>query len=685
MLKKGVRLDMGKNEKTKKNRIRIGFITKSIQSQILIPFLILIILAGGVVAFVSYNSSVRNTTDELAKNVESQMVSLNDTFEMFFSNIGNTLDRFISNDLLTNYQPDNRQDVLNYFGETQETNPSILNVYTAFDKTGEVIIYPEADLGEDFQAKERDWYKNAVKSNGDVVWTEPYTDASTGKTIVTASKAYYNGDQLIGVVAADVAVGQLKKLVEKVKIGESGYGIILDKDGKFVVHPDQQLIGQDASEEAYYQKIKNTGEHGIVDYQFEGKDKVMGFATNPTTGWIIGGTVNTEEFEKQAQSILIPISITLGVVLLLAIIVSIMVTRSITKPIQQVMKRMKDIASGDLSREPLKSNDKNEIGHLINATNDMNQNMRELLNQIHKVSETVSGQSEELTQSANEVKAGTEQIATTMEELAAGSETQANSASNLASIMGTFTNKVEEANENGERIRKNSGKVLEMTTKGSQLMNSSTEQMVQIDHIVKDVVDKMHNLDNQSQEISKLVSIIKDVADQTNLLALNAAIEAARAGEHGKGFAVVADEVRKLAEQVALSVNDITGIVTNIQNESSVVVNSLKDGYDEVEQGTAQIESTGETFNEISSAINEMAESIKVVTESLSEITANTQEMNGSIEDIASVSEESAAGVEQTAASSQQASSSMEEVAGSSEQLAKLAEELNELVRRFKL
>ncbi|AXI10323.1 hypothetical protein CUC15_15895 [Oceanobacillus zhaokaii] len=673
------------NVKAKRNRSVGGFITKSIQNQILIPFLILIFLAGGVVAFVSYTFSVKNTTVELTKTVESQMGSLNDTFEMFFSNIDHTLERFISNELVANYQPENKQDLLNYFGETKETNHSIANIYTVIDETGEVIIYPEVDLGDDFNAKERDWYQDAVEANGETVWTEPYTDASTGETVVTVSKAYYIGDKLAGAMSADVMVGTLVGMVDKLEIGQTGYGVIFDNEGKYVAHTNQEYIGQDASKEEFYKKIISTGEQGIVEYKFEGKDKIMAFTTNPTTGWILGGTVYVDDFQEQAETIVIPISITLALVILLAIVVSILITKGIIKPIKQVMERMENIARGDLSQEPLKSKYRNEVGQLIVATNDMNQTMRDVLHQIHEVSETVSSQSEELTQTAGELKTGAEQIALTMEELATGTETQANSASDLASIMGTFTSRVEKANEHGEHIQENSVNVLEMTNEGSQLMQSSSNQMVKINHIVKDAVEKMESLNKHSQEISTLVSVIKDVAEQTNLLALNAAIEAARAGEHGKGFAVVANEVRKLAEQVAHSVNDITGIVTNIQTESSIVSDSLRDGYSEVELGTSQIETTGETFNEISSAVTEMAQNIKSVSVNLSEIAANSQEMNGSIEEIASVSEEAAAGVEQTAASAQEASGSMEEVAGSSVHLAKLAEELNELVGRFKI
>ena len=149
---------------------------------------------------------------------------------------------------------------------------------------------------------------------------------------------------------------------------------------------------------------------------------------------------------EQGKSIIKSGSLTLKLVAIIAIaslvfsaIIALFTANSISKPIKNVMERMKLIASGDLSKEKLVTKTRDEVGQLVNATNDMNQNMRDLLNQINAVSETVSSQSEELTQTAGEVKTGTEQIATTMEELASGFETQANSASNLANIMGTFT------------------------------------------------------------------------------------------------------------------------------------------------------------------------------------------------------------------------------------------------------
>ena len=398
-------------------------------------------------------------------------------------------------------------------------------------------------------------------------------------------------------------------------------------------------------------------------------------------------TINEIESEIVAngEATLRIVTIVTVLVILLSTAAALLTANSISKPVRIVMDRMNRMADGDLSGEPLESRSKDEVGQLVTAVNGMGDNTRRLVNEINMVSGSVAGQSEELTQSATEVKAATYQIATTMYELAAGSEAQANHASDLSQIMESFTLKVEGANEKGERIQRSSEEVLHMTSEGNRLMESSNQQMVKIDQIVQEAVRKIQGLDAQSQEISKLVDVINGIAGQTNLLALNAAIEAARAGEHGKGFAVVAEEVKKLAEQVSVSVTDITSIVESIQYESSSVAEALQGGYEEVEKGTEQIQISNKTFGNINNAVTEMARHIQTVSENLADIMASSQEMGGSVEEIAAITEEAAAGVEQTSASSQQTSSSMEEVAGSAEQLAKLAEELNGLVHQFKI
>lgn len=372
-------------------------------------------------------------------------------------------------------------------------------------------------------------------------------------------------------------------------------------------------------------------------------------------------------------------------IFVLTIITALFIAKIITKPIKRVNEQMNEIASGNLSIEPLEVTSRDEVGQLVESMNQMQVNLTEIVAEIQEVSGSVASQSEELTQSSNEVKEASDQVATTMEELSTGAESQADTTTDLASSMADFSGKIQAANKKGEQVYQSSQQVIELTTEGSNSMNSSIEQMRSIFDVVTEAVDQVKGLDTQSKEISKLVSVINDIAEQTNLLALNAAIEAARAGEHGKGFAVVADEVRKLAEQVGVSVTDITSIVGNIQNETKLVTTSLEGGHKAVEKGMSQVTSTGETFNKMNSELNGMATSIRDISNNLELINQNSDTMNNAIEEIASVSEESAAGIQETAASIEQTSTSMEEVANSSDKLAKLADSLNKVTARFKL
>lgn len=372
-------------------------------------------------------------------------------------------------------------------------------------------------------------------------------------------------------------------------------------------------------------------------------------------------------------------------VIILGIVIATVTSLTISNPIQSVMKRITSITNGDLDHQPLKSTGRDEVAQLIVSTNQMNEQLKEIMTNINKVATTVSAQSEELTQSSNEVKTATEQITITMEEIASGTESQANHSSELSDRMTSFSENIEITKNYSSNVQQESNQVLKMTHEGTTLMNTSLEQMISINHIVKESVEKVNDLETKSVAITKLVEVIQDIANQTNLLALNAAIEAARAGEHGQGFAVVADEVRKLAEQVGNSVTEISHIVESIQNEVQVVTQSLNDGYNETELGTKQIKETNEKFIDIKDSIIKVETQISQITDNMQSISDSGQQMNGFIQEIAAVSEETAAGVEETSASAQQTSSSMEEVNSSANDLAKLSEELSELVQRFKL
>lgn len=291
-----------------------------------------------------------------------------------------------------------------------------------------------------------------------------------------------------------------------------------------------------------------------------------------------------------------------------------------------------------------------------------NQQMADMQRYSAKLTEYVSDQVNVLNNSMISLTNDSQDITRTMQEISSGSEEQAQSAATLTESMTQFSSTIKDVADNGDAIKTESQKMLEITNQGEALMDLSVEKMAIIDNTISQSLAKVKSLDKMTVKITELVIVIQEVAEQTNLLALNAAIEAARAGEHGKGFAVVADEVRKLAEQVSLSINDITTTTTAIQEESSAAVSALEEGYQAVNEGSIQIKTTGETIKNLNGIINRMGGEIDNTYSALYDLLDDTKMINDAIANIASVSEESAAGIAEADSASSRLTSLINEL-----------------------
>lgn len=399
-----------------------------------------------------------------------------------------------------------------------------------------------------------------------------------------------------------------------------------------------------------------------------------------------------EEIDSYGASIIKEMSflksaLTVGIYVfnIFSIFIILYLANNISKPINKIMNRIESITERELNHEPLKVTSKDETKRLADSVNTMNEQMLLILSKIKTESNSITGNSNNLREASEQVTSDILLTSEAIEQIANGAEEQATSTAQLRSLMQDFMSNVKSANDNSVKVQAHSQSVQEMTTKGQDLINETEQQIYKVDEIVKEAANRVEGLNTKTREITKLVEVITDIADQTNLLALNAAIEAARAGEQGKGFAVVADEVRKLAEQVSHSVSNISTIVQSIQDETNHVTQSLVEGYKEVEKGSQQTNNASKSYREISSAVNEMVTNINSVTTNLQCIADSTTSIDLAIENIAAVSEQSAASSQQTSAAIQEVSSSMGSIADAAKNLNKTANELQHIVTGFKL
>lgn len=396
-------------------------------------------------------------------------------------------------------------------------------------------------------------------------------------------------------------------------------------------------------------------------------------------GVLAEGLLRAEEGKTTAivNIVLAIISITIGVV------ISYMMARGISRPVIQVSDRVERMAEGYLNDVPLETKRKDELGQQVYAINTMRERIQGTLFGTLNISRQLNESSGELLTSTETVRDSSNQIAATMEQLAAGAEAQANTASNMAEMVGEFFEDVRGANEAGRGVGNAAEEVLQRTGDGNERMANSVEQMNEIYQVVNESVEQIQLLDNQTKEISELVIVISEIAEQTNLLALNAAIEAARAGEQGKGFAVVADEVRKLAEQVAESVNKITFIVNRVQEGSSTAVKFLENGYTSVIEGKEAVVETQAVFEDITNLVTNMTRLTAEMSSNLNHIEEVGEQLTTGVAEIASIAEESAAGVQETTASVEQTTFQMEMINDGAEKLSELATELEKSVNQF--
>ncbi|KAA0545256.1 methyl-accepting chemotaxis protein [Bacillus sp. BGMRC 2118] len=358
--------------------------------------------------------------------------------------------------------------------------------------------------------------------------------------------------------------------------------------------------------------------------------------------------------------------------------------RGVNKPLSLLQEGLSRLSQGDLSAEKINLKTKDEFSLIIDSYNQMTENLKELIQQVMTTSEHVAASSQELSANADETSRASEQIAVSIQEVASGTDSQLTQVNNTITLVGHISSEVTSISKHVGEVTQSTNNTTNHSINGVQVVQSAIHQMEIIDERTNETSNVIKLLNNKASEIEKILALINGIAEQTNLLALNAAIEAARAGEHGKGFAVVADEVRKLAEQSSASTKQINEIISDIIQNTSLAVHSMQDGENAVKKGKELVNEAGSSFKEISTAIELVSDQLLQVSDSVNEINNQTTSLVDQMEHINEVTIKSNSYTTEVAAATEEQTATMEEVSASSKVLADMSHKLLEIARQFK-
>lgn len=376
-----------------------------------------------------------------------------------------------------------------------------------------------------------------------------------------------------------------------------------------------------------------------------------------------------------------------GVALTTGWILGWLLTKGVSRDIGAITAAVEAISDGDLSTELTVKSKRfpDEITDIAAAIDRMSENLQELVSQIRAASSQVSESSRTLFATTLEVNATTEEIAKSLEQISHGAEIQAEMTGKGSTLIHEQAVSVEliakKARESAQAARDTTASAQQ----GNELVKQTTELLKDFLGTVEYTGQQFAELNGKLQQVGKIADLIVEIARQTNMLALNASIEAVRAGEYGKGFTVVAEEVRKLADNTSRSASEIIDLVGLIKEDSGKVRETFASNLRQIHEGKKKITSTAEVFQSIVQTVVEAERKANSIADLSSMQTEGTQKMVKAIDEIAKVAEDNAAATEQVSAATEEQSAAMQEMAAAGRELSALATELLQTVERFSL
>jgi len=689
-------------------------------AKLLIPIILVSVIGIASLIFIAASRSMAVTTDKAYKIAEEMGYRYANESDAVFENALNTArvlgksfesikesgeaQRSLLNSILKNNLKDNQS----FLGVWSVWEPNALDgedkTYAGtegHDQTGRYIPYFYRSNGEvqltplvDYEKPGAGDYYLKARNSGKETILDPYLYEIEGQEVLLFSIAepIIIDGEVVGVVGVDFTNEYFYNMVKDIRPFETGYVSIATDNGKYVAHPKRERLGIKLDGKELTEALKTSKTHQvstIKDFSKTTGTEVFRVFVPFELGrtgkrWVV--IVNApkdkiEEASKELSLFLIIIgAVTIGVIIL----VIYLLVRTFLKPLKAMTQKVSDFGKGDLTIQ-FEQNGNDEIATMASYLNQMANSVRDSIisvnesaDQIGEASESLTNISQQQTRSVAQLKEESESVDTNVQNTSASIEEVNSGIEEIsASAQDVSKNAQELANE-VNNTEKAVEKGLEILKKQQNFMNDVGEQNKTAMSIVESLAEK-------SNSVQEIVNTIASIAEQTNLLALNAAIEAARAGEAGKGFAVVADEIRKLAEESQSSSSNIANILNEIDegaNNANDSVQKTVELYDKLGEGTEQI---SDEFTHINEAVDSITAKVETLTGSAEEQSASSEEIASAMDSSAKAMVEVSEQMDRMNNAVNLQNQNAENIGSASEELNAQAESLIEQVKHFKV
>ncbi|TFH89832.1 methyl-accepting chemotaxis protein [Vibrio ouci] len=558
----------------------------TIKLKMQIAIAVVIAVVSGVQAWISVNQLQQETTSAL----NSEMANISHSTSRYISDwLAIRSDMMLANEKTIIESDNSDREML-----LTKRAGDFLSVYAGFEDGSIAYGDKSEDWPADYDPRTRPWYQDAMNASGLII-TEPYQDFD-GSIVVSFAKAFSGNKN--GVLAADLTVTNIIDEVLNITLDNDGFTFLVDGNNNIVAYQDESLSQQPITQlnpqlsAAKVKELVSNSSISTISWPQQG-DKLIYVANIPSTDWSLGIVVDKElAFASVSEQIQFTAIASLVLYLIIATFSTYTITK-LLKPLQDLSSSLSQLAKGEgdlTQRIEIKRRD--EIGEVAEHVN-------QFLSQMQRMLADIIHRSEQLVQQASQANALSMQSAQQV-------EVQQNDVNQIATAIHEMSATAAEVASHAEMTADASQTSSNACQDGQKVIQKNRESIVELAEQVTAASGVISELEHNTQSINQILSTIQEIAEQTNLLALNAAIEAARAGEQGRGFAVVADEVRVLSQRTHGSTEEIRHMIETLQNNTKLAVNSMKTSTSLADTSVDYAQQAAQSLTDITDAIDKI-------------------------------------------------------------------------------